>query len=183
MIKIYRKYKLIICTLVVIISYFIIIQNSITAEENSVFGDIAVYPSKPTPLSVVSFTSGVNSNITVEAVRLIVQECAGDLCFLNDFNVSMNYTYTCCMDFYETQITLIHEGATQIKYYVKILNNGTWYNSDTNVTNLSIPTSNNPVIISDNRTLPGFETPLIILSIALILVLNRWRRKSGGSYE
>ena len=87
------------------------------------------------------------------------------------------------MDFYETQITLIHEGATQIKYYVKILDNGTWYNSDTNVFNLSIPTSNNPVIISDNRTLPGFETPLIVLSIALILVLNRWRRKSGGSYE
>ena len=159
----------------VIFIYFIMIQNSIAAEENPVFGDINVSPLEPTPLSVVSFTIGVNSNITVEDVRLIVQECAGDMCLANDFNVSMNYSYTCCMNFYETQIKFIHEDATQIKYYVKIINNGTWYTSNTSFTNLSIPINNNPVIIPENKSLPEFEMPLLVLSIALILIFIRWR--------
>jgi hypothetical protein len=153
------------------------IQNSINAEENSVFGDIIVSPLEPTPLSVVNFTVGVNSNITVEDVRLIVRECTGGMCFLDDYNISMNYTYTCCMDFYETQIKFIHEDATQIKYYVKIFNNGTWHTSNTSFTNLSIPVSNNPVISPKNRSLPGFEFVLLFFSIGLLLIRLHYKIK------
>jgi hypothetical protein len=161
----------------VIFTYFIIIQKSIAAEENPVFGDININPLEPTPLSVVSFTIGVNSNVTVEDVRLIVQECAGDMCFANDFNVSMNYSYTCCMDFYETQIKFIHEDATQIKYYVKIFNNGTWYYSNTSFTNFSIPVNNNPLIISENRSIPGFELVLLFFSAGALLMSRHYKLK------
>jgi hypothetical protein len=159
---------------------FIIVQNSIASEENAIFDNIDVSPLEPPPCSEVSFTIGINSNITVDDIRLIAQECAGDMCFINKYNVSMNYTYTCCMDFYETQIKLIHEDATQIKYYVKIFNNGTWYTSNTSFTNFSITVNNNPVIIPKNKSMPGSEMPLLVLSIALILVFNLWKRKSGG---
>jgi len=177
LVKIYKKYRIIICTFLVTVVCFIMIQNSITAEENPVFGDINVSPLKPTPLSVVSFHVGINKNITVEDVRLIVRECAGDLCFFNDFNVSMNYTYTCCMDFYETQIKLIHEDATQLKYYVKIFNNGTWYTSNTSFTNLSIPVNNNPVIIPENKSMPGFELVLLFFSSGFILIRRQLKLK------
>ena len=149
---------------------FVLIRNSIAVEENLVFGGITVSPLEPTSRSELSFTVGVNRNITAEEVRIIVQECAGDLCFVDDFNVSMNYTYTCCMDFYETQLTLIHEGATQIKYFVKILHNGSWYNSNTTVMNLSIPVNNTPVIIPENRSMPGFELVALFLSAGLLLI-------------
>lgn len=173
--KIYRKYRLIVCTLLAVIFYFMMMQNSIVAEENPVFSDITVYPLKPTPLSEVSFTIGINSNITVEDVRLIAQECAGDLCFINKYNVSMNYSYTCCMDFYETQIKLIHEDATQIKYYVKIFNNGTWYTSNTSFTNFSIPVNNNPVIIPENKSMPGFELFIVFFSAGLLLMRRHYK--------
>ena len=163
----------------VIFFYFIMMQNSITAEENSVFGNINVYPLEPTPLSVVNFTVGINNNITVDDVRLIVRECTGDMCFAKDLNVSMNYSYTCCMDFYETQIKLVHKDVTQLKYYVKIFNNDTWYISNASILNLSVPGNNNPLIISENKSTPGFEMPLLVLSIVLIIVFNQWKRKSG----
>jgi len=142
------------------------VQNSINAEENPIFGSIDIYPSKPAPHSNVSFTIGINSNVTVEDIRLIVQECKSGMCLRNDSNVSMNYSHSCCMAFYETQIKLIYEGATTIKYYVKILSNGTWYTSDTSFTDLSIPGNN-------NRSTPGFELVLIIFSIILFLTLKK----------
>lgn len=150
------------------------IQNSINAEENQVFsGNIYVYPSEPTPLSKVNFTIGVNKNITVEDVRLIAEECIGDMRFSDYFNVSMNYTFSCCWAFYETQIKLIHENATTIKYYVKIFSNGTWIDSDDGFTNLSSPVNNNPVIDPENRSAPGFELVFILFSISLFLILKK----------
>jgi hypothetical protein len=113
----------------------------------------------------------------VDEVRLIVQECTGGMCFLNDYNVSMNYSYSCCMDFYETQIELIHKDATQLKYYAKILNNDSWYISNRSITNLSIPVNNNPVIIPENRSLPGFELVLLFFSIGFLLMRRYYKLK------
>lgn len=169
-----RRYRPILFTLIVTSFSFIIIQNSIASEENAIFDNIDVSPLEPPPCSAVSFHVGINKNITVQDVRLIVQECRNDVCFINDFNVSMNYSYSCCWNFYRTKITLIHEDATKIKYYVKILNNGTWYNSDTNVMNLSNTINNTPVINPEKRLMPGFDFVLFIFSTGFI-ILSRYK--------
>ena len=156
-------------------------QNSINAEENPIFGSINVNPLEPTPLSEVNFIIGVNKNVTVDEVRLIAEECTGDMCFFKGFNVSMNYTYSCCWAFYETQIKLLHEDATKIKYCVIVLSNGTWYNSIYSSTNLSIPFYNNSTINPESRSTSGFEFVLIFFSAGLLLIRRCYKLKEKNN--
>jgi len=74
---------------------------------------------------------------------------------------------------------LIEEEATQIKYHLKIACNQTWYTSNTIFIPLVIDakknTSQDP---HDNVSTPGFETSVVIMSIAFILIFNHGFRKS-----
>jgi len=85
----------------------------------------------------------------------------------------MNHTFSCCWAFYETQIKLVHEDATKIKYYVKIFSNDTWFVSNVSFTNLSSPVSNSYKIRSEDRSTPGFELVLMLFSIGFYLVLKK----------
>lgn len=129
-------------------------------------------PSEPMPQSNVSFFVGINkNNSSIDQVCLIVQECMTDLCSIKFQNLTMNYSYSCCMDFYEAEFKGEREDATQIKYHVEILSNGSWYVFETGFIDLL----DNPNNANDNNknTVPGFELVLIIFSIVLFLVLKK----------
>lgn len=76
------------------------------------------------------------------------------------------------MDFYETEYTFTREDATQLKYHLEILSNGTWYIFETGFINLSSNPDNN---IDDDKknTTSGFELIFVILAVILILFLRR----------
>ena len=97
---------------------------------------------------------------------------------MHDFNISMEKITN---DTYQGQCTLVEEEATQIKYRLKISCNETWYTTNTTFIPLAVDVKKNTTQDSHNpASTPGFEMPLLVLSIALILVFNQWRRKSGG---
>jgi hypothetical protein len=98
--------------------------------------EVSCYPLGPMPLPYVTFTVGINNNnSSVDQVCLIVNECMKDLCSVNFQNLTMNFTYGCCMDFYETEFNFTREDATQLKYHLEILSNNTWYIFDTGLIN------------------------------------------------
>jgi hypothetical protein len=83
---------------------------------------------------------------------------------------------------YQAPCTLIQEEATQIKYHLKIACNKTWYTSNITFMPLVLDTKKNSTQDShDPTSTPGFEMPLLVLSIALLLIFNQWWRKSGGN--
>jgi len=82
---------------------------------------------------------------------------------------------------YQAHCTLIQDEATQIKYHLKIVCNDIWYTSNITFIPLAVEAKNNTTEDPNNPTsTPGFEMPLLVLSIALLLIFNQWRRKSGG---
>jgi hypothetical protein len=139
-------------------------------------GEIYSSPSHPLPLSTVNFTAGIyNNSSRIEAVQLIAQECMDDLCFIYSQNISMKYTYSCCMDFFEAEFTLTHEDATQIKYHLEIMSNGTWYEYETDYIPISRISDNNTDDSIDDTT-PGFEIVLLLFSIFVFLIIKKKRR-------
>jgi len=89
----------------------------------------------------------------------------------------MNYMYSCCMDFYEIEFKGTNKDATQIKYNLEILSNGTWYNFETGFINLVGYSSENINSENENKT-PGFEFLFIISSIILVLLLKKRVKKT-----
>ncbi len=139
---------------------------------------VTLDPVKPLPLSTITFTAILTSNGTIDEVRLLIQECRGDLCFVNGYNISMVLISN---DTYQGQCTLLQEEATQIKYYLRIGYNETWYTSNITFMPLTTDTKKNASQDShDQVSTPDFEMPLLILSIAMVLISNHWWRKSGG---
>ncbi len=131
--------------------------------------EIDCIPFKPVPLSNVTFIAGINSsNESIDEVRLIAQECMEDVCFIDSSNISMNYSYSCCMDFYETQLQLTREDATQIKYHLEILSNGTWYMYNTSFIPMA-KNSNENIINPEKNQTPGFEFISALISMLIIL--------------
>jgi len=138
---------------------------------------VTIDPAQPLPLSTLTFTAMLSINETIDDIRLIVQECKEDLCFVHDFNLSMEKLTN---DIYQGRCTLIEEEATQIKYHLKIVCNETWYNSNITLLPLAADTKKNTSQDSyDPISTPDFEVTLIILSIVSLLFFNHWRRKSS----
>ncbi len=130
-------------------------------------------PDQPMPLSTVSFTVGINArNSSLDEVCLIIQECMDDMCSIDSKNISMNYSYSCCMDFYYAEFTLEQYDATLMKYHMELLSNGSWYSYplDTFVLAHNHGTSNNDDV---ERTSPGFETIIVLLVIFLYVFLRK----------
>ena len=113
----------------------------------------------------------------IDEVRLLVQECREDLCFVHSFNISMEKTVN---NTYQGPCTLIEEETTQIKYHLKIACNETWYTSNTTFMPLALDakknTSPDP---HDPVSTPGFEPSVVIVSIVFILIFNHLIRKSN----
>ena len=94
-----------------------------------------------------------------------------DLCFIDGQSISMNYSYSCCLDFYEADLMLIHENASQIKYHLEICSNGTWYKYDYDYIDLRKNISNNSNYNLENTT-SGFEITLSVIGILFIIYLK-----------
>lgn len=155
---------MILCSLPV---FIIFCASSGLAEP--IVEEINCYPYNPAPLSTITLIAGIyNNNSRIEEVRLIAQECMEDICFIDSENISMNYTYSCCMDFYEAELKLKQEDATQVKYHLVILNNKTWYKYETDYIYLKIKSDENPVDSNENST-PGFEILLVLSCIVMLL--------------
>jgi hypothetical protein len=162
--------------LIIFVFLFVSISASTVLADPTVVR-VTIDPAKPLPLSTITFNTTILSSENIDEVRLLVQECREDLCFIYSFNLSMEKTAN---DTYQAQCTLIQQEATQIKYYLKIVCNETWYTSDTTFTPLALDTKKNTTQDShDPVSTPGFEIPLLVLSIVLIVVINQWGRKSG----
>ena len=150
---------------------------SVACMEAPVVEELYHYPMNLLPLSTITFCAGIYNNSTeIEEVRLIAQECMDDLSFFESQNISMNYTYSCCMDFYEAEVNLIHEDVTQVKYHLEIKSNGTWHQYEQNVISLLIPN----IIETDNtmyNNTSGFDIPLITLSIVSVILFIKINQK------
>jgi hypothetical protein len=133
---------------------------------------VTIDPAKPLPLSTITINTTILSNETIDEVRLIVQECREDVCFVNGFNISMEKTAN---DTYQGQCTLIEEEATQIKYYLRVACNETWYTSNITFIPLAVEAKNNTSQDPhDPPSTPGFELILVVCAIALVFL---WKRK------
>lgn len=156
------------------LSFFtLILAPSCLAEP--IVEEIYVSPFQPRPLSNVIFTAGiVNNSSKIDEARLIIQECMEDLCFTDGQNISMNYSYSCCMDFFEAELELTHENATHIKYHLEILSNGSWYEYETDYVFLSVDGNEN-TNDSVKLTTPGFEIVILLFSIFVFLKLKKKR--------
>jgi hypothetical protein len=144
---------------------------------NPIVEQVSIDPAKPHPLSTITFNATIQSNESIDEVRLFVQECRVDLCFVYGFNISMEKVTN---DTYQAQCTLIQKEATQIKYYLRIACNKTWFNSNITFIPLVIDAQENTSQDShDLVSTPGFEPSVVIVSIAFILFFNRWTGKSN----
>jgi hypothetical protein len=161
------KSKQIIIIPFILLIVNLLFSNIIVAEPVVEGRDLS--PFQPSPMSNVILTVGINNSTSIKDVRLIVEECSDSINYADKMNISMDYSYTCCKDFYQIEFNLTHEDATHIKYFVLINDNNSWYQSEIWATNLSI--DNNDYCICDyyEYKTPGFE--LIISFFALILIL------------
>lgn len=129
--------------------------------------DITIEPPEPLPLSTITFTVVLDNTSNSKDVVLILQECQGDLCFIDKWNKSM----TMIDGVYRTTITLIHEQATQCKYTIAIKANETWFYSEPAVIDLKIDEQNNSHENKPNHnSTPGFELVFLFISTILIVI-------------
>ncbi len=155
------------------ISYFFMILFSVSCLGAPVVEELYHSPFEPLPLSTVKFNAGIYNNSTeIEEVKLVAQECMDDLCFIDGQNISMNYTYSCCMDFYEVEVNLNHEDATQVKYHLEIKSNGTWHEYEQDFISLSISAGKETADIVENAT-PGFGYISLIMAVFCAFVLKK----------
>lgn len=155
------------CLILIVLGVFLFPMGVIA---NPSIITIGIEPVEPTPLSAIIFTVKIDNTTNIQDVRLILQECQGDMCFVDKWNESMNFTN----DVYQTSIKLLHEQATQFKYNIAIKANETWFTSETAFVNLSIDEQNNPPENNPgNNSTPGFELVLLFFSTGLILIRRR----------
>jgi hypothetical protein len=140
--------------------------------------DITSIPSPPIPLTNVTIIAGLNnsSSGSIDEIRFIAQESIENLSFPETYNISLNYTYSCCMDFYEGTFKLSHSDATKIKYHLEILSNGTWYQYNTSYFYMFNNSDENIIDHKDNQT-PGFEFVLLFFSVGLLLIIRYYKVK------
>ena len=158
-------------------AFLIVSTSASTVLADPTVVQVAIDPAKPLPLSTITFNATILNNETIDEVRLLVQECRVDLCFVHSFNISMEKISN---DTYQAQCTLLQEEATQIKYHLKISCNETWYTSNTTFIPLASDINKNTSKVpQDQVSTPGFEISVVVVSIAFILIFNHWIRKSS----
>ena len=151
---------------------FFMINFIDSSKAQPVIIDINIFPSPPIPLENVTFIVGLNNSSydIVDEIRLISQEYMYNVSFPETYNISLNYTYSCCMDFYEGTFKLEHNNATKIKYHLEILSNGTWYKYNIRYIDMFINSDKNLIENEENQT-SGFELILMVCSIMLLIFL------------
>ena len=130
-----------------------------------------IYPEEPTPQSDVTITAVID-DITITSVYLEMQECAGDVCFGWDTNVSMNPTGE--ENTYNAVTSLEHEDATYFSLRVVIERDETWETTTGYKVNIDLSDPGNGDNDNGDNT-PGFE--MILLFIAILAGVILYGRK------
>jgi hypothetical protein len=149
-----------------------------SSKAQPVIIDVNIFPSPPIPLENVTIIVGLKNSSygSVDEIRLISQEYMYDVSFPETYNISLNYTYSCCMDFYEGTFKLAHKDATRIIYHLEILSNATWYKYNTSFFDMIVNSYENIINNKENQT-PGFEFILLIFSAILFLITRNYKLK------
>ena len=165
---------------VVIIIYLgLLLLNTSIGSAVPVLDKMDISPSKLAPQGTAAFTASVSDYDYVDAVYLIVDECTEGLCFTDGFNESMTHNG---IGEFESEITLKHESATEIKYHVeiKVKNNPSvdWTTSDSVSYDLDVSGSSNGDTNNGNSSnnTPGFELLFVLSAIFIGLLLFRKKR-------
>ncbi len=149
-----------------------------SSKAQPVIIDVNIFPSPPIPSENVTIIVGLNNSSydIVDEIRLISQEYMYDISFPETYNLSLNYTYSCCMDFYEGTFKLAHKEATRIIYHLEILSNRTWYKFNTSFFDMVVNPNENIINNKENQT-PGFEFILLIFSAISFLITRYYKLK------
>jgi hypothetical protein len=174
----HKQKKLGLIILIFLIIFMIIVIDYSKAKPNVI--EINSIPSPPKTLENVTIIAGLNnsSRDSINEIRLIAQEYMENLSFPEIYNISLNYSYSCCMDFYEGTFKPIHSNATKIKYHLEILSNGTWYHYNSSYFHMY----NNPdekIINTEENKTPGFEFILIVIVLSILLLTKKKKLDIG----
>lgn len=132
--------------------------------------DISITPIKPSPKSSITLTVTFSDGENIDKVRIIVQECKGELCYTDSINESMSKKGE---KTYEKQVTLKHSDATFLKYNVEYYENGNFIKTESEQIDLDISSSNGN---SNGDDTPGFELFSLIIAISFIALIIRKKR-------
>jgi hypothetical protein len=119
---------------------------------------IDISPGIPAPLSTIEFTVSDFGSSNVKNVTLYVQECSNETSYENISYPMIGNIY----QEYRTNVTLTHEDATYIQYYVECV--------------IDDVMEYTPVLTLDlqvEQKTPGFELVFVIGSIAVAMFLRR----------
>ncbi len=130
---------------------------------------IILDPQEPTVMSNVTFTATIFSDNPLADVRIIMQECKENLCYLrnNESMTKINATT------YQRIISLIKDDANHIQYRIEIESNGVWYSYPW--ANVTLKTDGgtgdgNGINGTGNHTkTPGFEVLLLIIAVGILI--------------
>ena len=149
-----------------------------SSKAHPVIIDVNIFPSPPIPIENVTLIVGLenNSYFSVDEIRLISQEYIYDVSFPETYNISLNYNYSCCMDFYKGTFKLAHKDATRLIYHLEIFSNGTWYKYNTSFFDMVVNSNENISNNKENQT-PGFEFIMLIFSAILFLITRNYKLK------
>ncbi|RLF34929.1 MAG: hypothetical protein DRN08_03885 [Thermoplasmata archaeon] len=149
--------------------------NIVVASETPVVESISYSPENPSPGATLTFNATITGS-NISSVYLIVEECKGDFCFADKQNITMNATDN---DMYQTEVTLKHEDATTVRYYLIIKSNNIWYEDTPHEFDLSEKTTPNGNDTTGDTSFntPGFELILLITATISVLLYSTMRKK------
>lgn len=159
-----------------IIMGMLLVTVSVSLAVPVLKGKIRLNPTIPKPEDTVTFTADIEYYDYVDFVKLIVEECKPGLCYTDSFNESMADNGA---GEYETEITLRHDDATEIKYHVEIkTTDGEW--SKSSITELDLDTTGSSLNGGDNGNgssdTSGFELIFSLMAVIVGFVLFRRKR-------
>ena len=128
---------------------------------------ITLIPEKPTRKSLVTFTAEFDDG-GIQSVYFNYNECTNEACY-KLYNKSMT---SISDNKFETEITLLEDGATYVQYWLEFKSAEGWSSSEVEKTYLATGSG------GDSNDAPGFELLLIVLSMVLLtIVFKRMRIK------
>ena len=158
-------------TLLIVIVILGLYMTSVSVIAEPV-AEVTFDPVEPTPVSTVTATATITSDDEIDEVWLTIQECNPTTCFRRE-NVSM----TLSGNDYITEFTLEKSMATYFQYYLAILSDGTWYETDLKNVTLKVDADDGGTNggNSSGNSIPGFE--LVSLLIAIVIGILLFKRK------
>jgi len=127
---------------------------------------ITVSPETPSPKSTVTFTAEFDSG-DIQSVYLNYNECNSQACY-SLYNKSMESIGD---NKFEVEITLLKDDATYVQYWLQFKSADGWSSSEVEKTYLSTDSG------GDSNDSPGFELLLVVLSIVLLTIIFKIKRK------